>query len=81
MLLVPDSTFGDSVMIQLETWVIDITIQVITKKELPNASNWWRRKHLSSVISRWVNVKAGPTELLLDLSPIQQLQLSIALSR
>ena len=35
-------------------------------------SNWWQRAHLSSTISRQVNIKAGPMEVLLDLQWIQR---------
>ena len=71
MLLVPESTFGDKVPMQLGTQVTDTTLQDITLKELSNTGNWWRRVHLSSIISRQLSVKAGPTEILLDLNQIQ----------
>ena len=40
MLFVHDSKFWDKVPKQIGTQVIDTTLQVFTKKELSNASNW-----------------------------------------
>ena len=39
MLLVPYIKFGDKMVIELGTRVIDTALQVITKEELSNASN------------------------------------------
>ena len=62
---------GTRVPKQLGTQVIDTTLQVITKKELSNVSSQWWGAHLSSVISQQANVKAGPTEVVLDLKWIK----------
>ena len=34
MVLVPDSKFGDKILIQLGTQTIDIALQIINKKEI-----------------------------------------------
>ena len=70
MLLVPDSKYRDKVLIQLGTIFIDKALQVITKKDLSKTSNWWRKAHFSLVISRQVNAKEDPNEVLLDLKEI-----------
>ena len=40
MLLVPDSKFGDKVLIQLRTQVVDTALQAVIKEWPSNASNW-----------------------------------------
>ena len=71
MLLVPGSKYGEKVSIELGTQAVDAALQVITKKELSNTSNCWQRAHLSSIISKQVNVKVGLSKVLLDLIWIQ----------
>ena len=56
---------------QVGTQVIDTTLHIIIKTELSNASNWWWKTHLSSVISSQINIKPDPTEVLVNVNQIK----------